>query len=194
MSLTPGRQWGCRRLFSARIPSTLAPLSRAGLARQQATTAHTGLAFLAFFSDLTASSWAFRFSASLLACEDRAAGPAVMGGSGQRDSPLYVRPPLLSRASSGEVNGSRHGENKSLWTTRGGNKPSLTFAFQTSLPRAAARQEGPRPPLPLGKLGPHKSVLGAAGRGQTGAAFPGAIWGCLSQNPQADLPTQPLYS
>lgn len=31
--------------------------------------AHTGLVLLAFFSDLTASSWAFLFSASLLACE-----------------------------------------------------------------------------------------------------------------------------
>lgn len=37
--------------------------------QRQMTRAHTGLVFLAFLSDLTASSWAFLFSASLLACE-----------------------------------------------------------------------------------------------------------------------------
>lgn len=49
------------------------PAPGAGLAHQEAAVTHTGLAFLAFFfSDFTASSWAFRFSASLLACEEEA--------------------------------------------------------------------------------------------------------------------------
>lgn len=65
-----------------------AQLSRAGLAHQRAAATHTGLAFLAFFSALTASSWAFRFSASLLACEDKGGDPAVMGGASRGDAGL----------------------------------------------------------------------------------------------------------
>lgn len=58
---------------------------------REAVTTHTGLAFLAFFSDLTDSSWAFRFSASLLAYEEEEKDQAVMAASEQgRGFPLFL--------------------------------------------------------------------------------------------------------
>ena len=90
-----------RRLWDSGLPPSLGPLAclcqvqlpRAGLARQEAAATHTGLAFLAFFSDLTASSWAFRFSANLLAYEEKEGKSSCDGGSeqGRRLPPSSTR-------------------------------------------------------------------------------------------------------
>lgn len=67
------RGWNQQRLRDSALPPAGSSPARASPAvprwpgHQRAAATHTGLAFLAFFSALTASSWAFRFSASLLA-------------------------------------------------------------------------------------------------------------------------------
>lgn len=60
--------------------------------------AHTGLVLLAFFSDLPVSSWAFLFSASLLACEKKGGTQERMGESKEGSLPL-LQLPITSRAS-----------------------------------------------------------------------------------------------
>lgn len=68
------------------LPACASPAVPRWPGHQRAAATHTGLAFLAFFSALTASSWAFRFSASLLACEDKGGDPSVMGGASRGDA------------------------------------------------------------------------------------------------------------
>lgn len=80
-----------------------------------------------------ASSWAFRFSASLLAYEEKGGGQAVMGMeevSGERGFPLLLRLSLKNRGSR-EVTGNYHGEKQIEHPQM--RKQAFTFAFRTLL-------------------------------------------------------------
>lgn len=83
-------------------PFVPSPAGRSWPCPSRGCRTHTGRPFLAFFSDFTASSWAFLFSASLLACEEGRDEAGMGRGVGCRGgySPFfYMRPFLKSRAS-----------------------------------------------------------------------------------------------